>query len=384
MTHPAASILIGVFLTLIIAGRLEAGELKEGEHIIIEHPKEQLRIPSAELPDLKQRAGAGDAEAALRLATYYGFFLDNRDKRNRKLQIHYYKVAATHGSQTGIENLIFTYSRDTDRFDLSKACHWRRELKRLAAQRNIQIQPDAEWYYDLYSEYFVARRSVASEHYKKLGLQFLECAAKMGLEEAQRELTEISSDNPTEVRGERKAIEPCVCGELTTDPEPSSSPKSTITNAEEKLKVVSMNDGLRISSDELPILKRKAARGDQEAAVKLATYYGVYLNDKKKEVHYLKIAAKNNSDVAIRNLMTIYSNDSELFNFSKALLWRGRLKELARERRVEIESDAQWGYDLYLNHLSDKDRGLSFLKYAAKYGSAEARRELNETFGIER
>lgn len=202
-----------VLLTVVVIGRLEAEQLQEGEHVILDNPKEQLRIPDAELPVLKRRAKAGDAEAALTLATYYGFFLDNREKRNRELQVHYYKVAATHGSETGIKNLIFTYSMDTDRFDMSKACHWRRELKRLAAQRNIQIQSDAEWYYDLYSEYFVARRSVSSKRNKKLGLQFLECAASLGLKEAQRELTEIYSDDP-EVHGERKGIGLCICGEL--------------------------------------------------------------------------------------------------------------------------------------------------------------------------
>jgi TPR repeat protein len=217
-----------VFFTVVAAGRLEAGELKEGEHVIVEHPKERLRIPDGELPVLKRLAKAGDAEAALRLATYYGFFLDNAEKRNRELQVHYYKVAAAHGSQAGIENLIFTYSRDIDRFDLSKACHWRRELKRLAAERTIQIESDAEWYYNLYSEYFIARRSVSSKRNKKLGLQFLECAARLGLKEAQRELTEIYSDDP-EAGGERKGIGACICGELPTGPEPASSPKSAIT-----------------------------------------------------------------------------------------------------------------------------------------------------------
>ena len=229
MTHSRPhSIIACVLVTFLAAGRLEAGELKEREHVIVDHPKEQLRIPDGELPVFKRRAKTGDAEAALRLATYYGFFLDNRDKSNRELQIHYYKVAAAHGSQTGIENLILTYSTSTDRFDLSKACHWRRELKQLAAQRNLQVQSDAEWYYDLYSEYFVARRSVESKRYKKLGLQFLECAARLGSKEAQRELTEIYSDDP-KARAEQKKGEPCVCGELPTGPEPASSPKSAIT-----------------------------------------------------------------------------------------------------------------------------------------------------------
>lgn len=230
---PRHSIVAGLLFAVAIAGELEAKESearerKEEEHVILDRPKEQLRIPDAELPILKRRAKAGDAEAALRLATYYGFFLDNREKPNRELQIHYYKVAAAHGSQTGMENLIFTYSTSTDRFDLSKACQWRRELKRLAAQRNMSIQSDAEWYYDLYSEYFVARRSVASKHYEKLGLQFLECAARLGWKEAQRELAEIYSDDP-KARAVPRKSGPCVCGELPTGPIPASSPKSAIT-----------------------------------------------------------------------------------------------------------------------------------------------------------
>ncbi|MFZ1219940.1 MAG: hypothetical protein WAO00_11650 [Chthoniobacterales bacterium] len=222
MTNPPKrSLIICIFFVVVVAGRFEARE-----HEVSFPPiNESLRIPDTELTELKRRAKAGDPEAALTLATYYGFFLDNREKRNRELQVHYYQVAATHGSEKGIKNLIFTYSMDTDRFNLSKACHWRRELKRLAAQRNIQVQSDAEWYYDLYFEYFVARRSVSSKRYKQLGLQFLECAARLGLNKAQRELTEINSDD-LEVRGERKRIGPCICGE--SPPGPASSPKSTI------------------------------------------------------------------------------------------------------------------------------------------------------------
>jgi TPR repeat protein len=156
------------------------------------------------------------------------------------------------------------------------------------------------------------------------------------------------------------------------------------TKAEEKLKIVGMNDGLRISDDQLPILKRKAERGDQEAALKLATYYGIYLNNKKTQLYYSKLAAKNGSMTAVENLITIYSRTAaDRFDFEKALFWRRRLKELARKKGVEIESDAEWGYGLYLDHLTDKDHGLFFLKYAAKNGSAEARKELSETFGIQ-
>lgn len=159
---------------------------------------------------------------------------------------------------------------------------------------------------------------------------------------------------------------------------------SETINAEEKLKVVGMNDGLRISVDQLPILKRKAKRGDQEAALNLATYYGIYLDNKKTQLYYSKLAAKNGSMTAVENLITIYSRTAaERFDFEKALFWRRRLKELARKKGLDIESDAEWGYNLYLDHLTDKDRGLFFLKYAARHGSAEARRDLSETFGIQ-
>jgi hypothetical protein len=67
--------------------------------------------------------------------------METREKRNRELQLHYYKVAATHGSETGTRNLIFTYSIEPDRFDMSKAWYWRRELKLLAAQRTSRFNP---------------------------------------------------------------------------------------------------------------------------------------------------------------------------------------------------------------------------------------------------
>jgi len=197
---------VACVLFLLVTQGLEA----EKDVVVSFSGNESLRIPAGELPVLEQRAEAGDVEAALRLADYYGSFLDNTEKRNRNKQIHYYEIAAAYGSQKGVENLIFVYALSRDRYDFSKACRWRRELKRLAAQRNIQIQSDAEWYYDLYSEYFVARRSVSSKRNKMLGLQFLECAARLGLKEAQRELTKVYSDEP-KLRGERKGSGPCGC-----------------------------------------------------------------------------------------------------------------------------------------------------------------------------
>jgi hypothetical protein len=164
-------------------------------------------------------------------------------------------------------------------------------------------------------------------------------------------------------------------------PTPEAGTPAVTRNPSEPLPVVGMNDSLWIAPDEILILKRKVERGDPEAALKLASYYGVYLDDKKRQAHYYVLAATNGSLVAIENLVTIYSRtDADSFSFEKALHWRQRFKELARKRGIEIESDADWGYGLYLDHLTDKDRGLSFLKYAAKHGSEEARKELIEIY----
>jgi len=157
------------------------------------------------------------------------------------------------------------------------------------------------------------------------------------------------------------------------------------SNATEPLPVVGMNDSLQIPPNEIPILRKKAERGDHEAALKLASHYGVYLKDKKRQVHYYKLAAKNGSVVAIENLVTIYSRtDADSFDFERALRWRRRLKELARKKGMEIESDAEWAYDLYLDHLTDKDRGLFFLRYAAGHGSEKARNELIQNHSNDR
>lgn len=164
---------------------------------------------------------------------------------------------------------------------------------------------------------------------------------------------------------------------LPPDPEHAA----LVSTATESLPVVGLNDSLRIPSNEIPELRRKAERGDHEAAIKLASYYGFYLGDKKQQVHYYRLAARKGSQVAVENLITIYScTDADSFDFEKALQWRRRLKELARKKGIEIESDAEWAYGLYRDHLTDKDRGLSLLKYAAKHGSEKARNQLIEIY----
>jgi TPR repeat protein len=149
-----------------------------------------LRVPDESLPLLKAQAERGDVRAALKLADYYGLYLDNRQKDNRERQVHYYNVAATHGSIVAINNLIRTYSVDSDYFSISKALYWRDQLKAASRREKVLVQSDAEWYYDLYLEFFVG------EHDKKRGLSFLRSAAELGSIKAQRELVEIYTTDP--------------------------------------------------------------------------------------------------------------------------------------------------------------------------------------------
>jgi hypothetical protein len=140
-------------------------------------------------------------------------------------------------------------------------------------------------------------------------------------------------------------------------PDPEHAPRTSANEtpaitreATEPLPVVGINDSLRIPPDEIPVLTRKAKRQDPEAALKLASYYGFCLNDKRRQLYYYKLAAENGSLVAIENLVTIYSRtDVDSFDFEKALRWRRRLKEVARKKGIEIESDAEWAYGLYLD-----------------------------------
>lgn len=149
------------------------------------------------------------------------------------------------------------------------------------------------------------------------------------------------------------------------------------------LKVVQLKDSLRLAQHERQLLKKKAKNGDPNAADRLSMYYGIYRSDKKMEVQYLKLAAKNNSDIALRNLMTLYSTDSDLFNFRKALTLREQLKSIAQTRKMNLKSDADWGYDRYVDQFlrgGDKSRGLFFLEYAARNGSEKALPELIKVY----
>ena len=158
---------------------------------------------------------------------------------------------------------------------------------------------------------------------------------------------------------------------------------SSAGQAEEALTPVVIKESLRIPTEQIPALEKRANQGDREAAMKLATYYGVYLNDRNKQLHYYRLAAKNGSEVALKNLIYIFATFPEFFDSKKAIALRERLKKLALERNFEVETDADWGYDLYVEHFvgrGSKKRGLFFLEYAAKHGSEKARDELVEIY----
>jgi hypothetical protein len=148
------------------------------------------------------------------------------------------------------------------------------------------------------------------------------------------------------------------------------------------LNAIALQESLRITPTERKVLQQKAKKGDAKAADRLSLYYSIYRSDRKMAVHYLKLGAKNNSDAAIRNLMMLYSTDADLFDFRKALDFRKQLKRVAKTQRINLKSDADWGYDRYLDHLraGDKRRGLCFLEYAAGHDSDKALNELIQIY----
>lgn len=144
-----------------------------------------------------------------------------------------------------------------------------------------------------------------------------------------------------------------------------------------------LDGSLRIPKKERAALRQKAKRGDINAADRLSMYYGLYRNDKKTQLRYLRLGAKNNSDMAIRDLMTLYSTDSDLFNFRKALALREKLKQIAKSRDMILRSDVDWAYDRYIDNFKgagNKWEGVLFLEYAAKQGSERARVELIDIY----
>ncbi|MEN3368725.1 MAG: hypothetical protein V7609_868 [Verrucomicrobiota bacterium] len=153
--------------------------------------------------------------------------------------------------------------------------------------------------------------------------------------------------------------------------------------AAEKLKIVGLNDSLKIPSNEIPVLAKRAQGGDRSAAERLSSYYGYYLDDKKKWQYYLELAATNGSAMAIESLVTIYSTSPELFDVKRALQFRKRLRAISKKRNVTFKSNAEWGYEMYIENFvgqANKKRGLIFLEYAAKNGSQKARKELIELY----
>jgi len=144
-----------------------------------------------------------------------------------------------------------------------------------------------------------------------------------------------------------------------------------------------IKESMSIPEAELPDLIRRAKTKETEAALRLATYYGMYLGDTEKGIHYYEIAAANGSEKALYNLMMIFATISKSFDFDRALQTRTRLKAVVAAKGGKMESDGDWAYDMYIEHFvgyGNKRRGLSFLRYAAKQGSEKASAELAKLF----
>ena len=74
-----------------------------------------------------------------------------------------------------------------------------------------------------------------------------------------------------------------------------------------------------------------------------------------------------------------------MFDFEKALDFRKQLKRIAETQKISLKSDADWGYDRYLDHwrAGDKWRGRVFLEYAARRGSENALEKLIEFYSTD-
>jgi TPR repeat protein len=309
--------------------------------------RQAATLSLAERRLLNHKAERGDDKAAFALALYYASVVPNLKNRE------YFLILATKsGSRASIEALADFYSMPGGVFRLQKAISLRKELKsRFPGDVN-----NIDWAEGCAFEYHYITTAEA----RRKELVFLKLAASWGSSKAKDALKTIRIDSAS-----------------TTDA--AAAPR----NRREPLSAVETNDFLRIPTDRISVLTKKAERGDRDAAERLGLYYGIYRNDKKRALHNLKLAAAKNSDVAIRNLITTYSTDLNLFNFTKALGFREKLKQIAEAKKIDVQPDADWSYDLYLEHFlasENKRLGIFFLKYAARQGSEPARSELIEIY----
>jgi hypothetical protein len=144
-----------------------------------------------------------------------------------------------------------------------------------------------------------------------------------------------------------------------------------------------IKESLSIPEGELAGLIMRAEAKETDAALKLASYFGMYLGDTNKQIHYYEIAARNGSEKALHNLMMIFASFPEFFDFERALQVRARLKAIVAARNGKIDTDSEWAYDMYLEHFvgyGNKPRGLLFLEYAGSHGSRRAAAELARIF----
>jgi hypothetical protein len=306
--------------------------------------RQATALSAAERNDLNRKAERGDWQAAFDLALYYAGAAPNIKNRE-----YFLTLASKSGSRESIEALADFYSMPGGVFQIQKAISLRRDLKSKFPNEIDNI----DWAEGCAFEYHY----LTTEAARRKELTFLKLAASWGSAKAQAALQKISID---------------------------SMPR---TKAPKQAPVMSMSDSLRISTNRIAALRKKAERGDADAAERLSLYYGIYRNDKKREVRYLKLGAEKSSDIAIRNLLAIYSADPDLFNARKAFGLRRQLKHMAETKKIDVQPDSDWSYNLYIEHFfgaGNKRRGVYFLEYAAKYGSEAARNELIEIYSNDR
>lgn len=310
--------------------------------------RQAATLSSSERRVLSQKAEQGDDKAAFALALYYSSVAPNIKNWE------YFLVLATKsGSRESIEALAHLYSTPGGVFRLQKAISLRKDLK----SRFPNDIDNIDWAEGCAFEYHY----LATADARRKELVFLKLAASWGSLKAKDALKTIRVDSA-----------------------PTTDALATHRNDREALSAAEeMNDFLRIPTDRISVLTKKAENGDPDAAERLGLYYSIYRNDKKRALHNLRLAAAKNSDVAIRNLITTYSTDLSLFNFTKALGFREKLKRIAEAKKIDVQPDADWSYNLYLEHFlasENKRLGIFFLRYAARQGSEPARSELIEIY----
>jgi hypothetical protein len=91
----------------------------------------------------------------------------------------------------------------------------------------------------------------------------------------------------------------------------------------------------------------KARQGDENAAFSLALYYSSIPKDVRRREYYLLLATRNGSFESIEALADFYAMPGGIFNFSKAVSLRKKLKERFRDRTDNVAWAEACAYDYH-------------------------------------